>query len=194
MIRDSEQYSELVRLYGEYGDDELIALGRQVGDLTETAQEALKGELARRRLVVSTEVKEPVVEEVEAIEEDDDRSLPLGFGRLAPEGCIKEFAESEDALAAVEMLRAEGIKCEVMLPQALDMRAPRVAVAPADAERAAALLAKPIPEEFREMVRTRDQFEIPTCPGCGAADPLLEEIEPTNKWRCEVCDRVWVDS
>lgn len=191
MISDAEQYGELVRLYGEYGDDELIALGRQVGDLTETAQAILKAELVRRRLVVSPEVKEPVVEE--AIEEDDDRSLPLGFGRLAPEGCITEFAENEDALAAGEMLRAEGIECDVVLPQGLDMRAPRVAVAPADVERAATFLAKPIPEEFRVMVRTRDQFEVPTCPSCGAADPLLEEIEPTNKWRCEVCDRVWVD-
>jgi hypothetical protein len=119
LISDAEQYSELMRLYGEYGDEELIALGRRVGDLTETAQEALKGELARRRLSVSPEVKEPVVEE---IEEEDDDSLPSGFGRLAPEGCIKEFAESEDALAAGEMLRAEGIECEVMLPQGLDMR------------------------------------------------------------------------
>lgn len=190
MIGDAGQYSELVRLYGEYGDDELIALGRQVGDLTETAQAALKGELARRKLVVSPEAKERVVEEVEV---EEDLLLPSGFGRLAPEGCVKPFAESEDALAAGEMLRAEGIECEVMLPQALDMRAPRVVVAPFDAERAATLLAGPIPEEFRVMVRTRDQFEVPTCPGCGAADPLLEEIEPTNKWRCEVCDRVWVD-
>ncbi len=190
MIGDAEQYSELARLYAEYGDDELIALERHVGDLTEAAQEVLKGELARRRLSVSPEVKEPVVVELEG---EDDRSLPPGFGRLAPEGCIKEFADSEDALAAGEMLRAEGIECEVMLPQSLDMRAPRVAVAPADAERAATLLAGPIPEEFRVMVRTRDQFEVPTCPGCGAADPLLEEIEPANKWRCEVCDRVWVD-
>ena len=187
---DSEQYSELARLYAEYGDNELIALRRQAGDLTEAAQEVLKGELARRRLNVSPAVKEPVDEEVGT---EDDRSLPPGFGRLAPEGCIKEFADSEDALAAGEMLRAEGIECEVMLPQSLDMRAPRVAVAPADAERAAPLLAMPIPEEFRVLVRMRDQFEAPTCPGCGAADPLLEEIEPTNKWRCEVCDRVWVD-
>jgi hypothetical protein len=81
LIRDAEQYSELVRLYGEYGDDELIALGRQVGDLTETAQEALKGELARRRLSVSPEVKEPVVEEDE-VEEEDDRLLPSGSGGL----------------------------------------------------------------------------------------------------------------
>jgi hypothetical protein len=189
LISDAEQYSELVRLYGEYGDDELIALGRRVGDLTETAQEILKGELARRKLVVSPEVKEPVGDVI-AAEKNDPGD---GFGWLASEDCITEFAESEDALAAGEMLRTEGIECEVMLPQGLDMRAPRVAVAPTDVERAAILLAKPIPEEFRVMVRTRDQFEVPTCPGCGATDPLLEEIEPTNKWRCEVCDRVWVD-
>ena len=42
MIGDAEQYSELARLYADYGDEELIALGRQAGDLTEIAQEALK--------------------------------------------------------------------------------------------------------------------------------------------------------
>ena len=189
MIGDAEQYSELARLYADYGDEELIALGRQAGDLTEIAQEALKGELTRRSLTVSPAVKAAPGDS----SEEDALSPSQGFGWLAPEGCVKEFAESEDALAAGEMLRAEGIECEVMLPRDLDMRAPRVAVAPADAERAATSLSEPIPEEFRILVRTRDQFVVPTCPGCGATDPLLEEIEPTNKWRCEVCDRVWVD-
>jgi len=90
LISDAEQYSELVRLYGEYGDDELIALGRRVGDLTETAQEILKGELARRKLVVSPEVKEPVGDVI-AAEKNDPGD---GFGWLAPEDCITEFAES----------------------------------------------------------------------------------------------------
>jgi hypothetical protein len=191
LIGDAEQYGDLTRLYAEFGDDELIAQGRAMGDLTETAQEVLKGELARRRLSVAPAEKTPIVDTVL----DDELSLPPGFAWMAPERCIKEFAESEDALAAMEMLRAEGIACEVILPRGgyLDMGAPRLAVAPADSERAATLLSVPIPEEFRALVRTRDQFVVPTCQGCGAPDPLLEEIEPTNKWRCEVCDRVWID-
>ena len=50
MIGDAGQYQELVTLYGSYGDDELIEMGRGMADLTETAQEALKGELTRRGL------------------------------------------------------------------------------------------------------------------------------------------------
>jgi hypothetical protein len=191
LVSDSEQYSELTRLYAEYGDDELIALGRQVGDLTETAQEALKGELARRRLVVSPKVKEPVVDEVE--EEESDVSL-FEFAELAPDDCVWEFAETDDAEAASAVLSSARIRNQVLsqATRKFDMRGPRVVVAPDDAERAATVLAQPIPEEFRKSEKVGD-FEIPTCPGCGAADPLLEEIEPTNKWRCEVCDRVWVD-
>ncbi len=39
MIGDAAQYEELVRLYGEFGDDELVALGRDMSDLTDEAQE-----------------------------------------------------------------------------------------------------------------------------------------------------------
>ena len=41
MIGDAAQYQELVTLYGSYGDDELIELGRGMADLPEMAQEAL---------------------------------------------------------------------------------------------------------------------------------------------------------
>jgi hypothetical protein len=192
LISDAEQYSELVRLYGEYGDDELIALGRRVGDLTETAQEALKGELARRRLIVSPEVKQPVVDLSSRAE--GEVSL-FEFAELAPDDCVWEFAEIDDAEAASAALASAGIRNQVIsqATRKFDMRGPRVVVAPDDAERAATVLAQPISEEFRKSEKVGD-FEIPTCPGCGAADPLLEEIEPTNKWRCEACDRVWVDS
>src|SRR5258708_33848907 len=53
MIGDAAQYQELVTLYGSYGDDELVELGRGMADLTEMAQEALKGELTRRGLKIA---------------------------------------------------------------------------------------------------------------------------------------------
>ena len=53
MIGDAAQYQELVTLYGSYGDEELIGLGRGMADLTEIAQEALKGELSRRGLKIA---------------------------------------------------------------------------------------------------------------------------------------------
>jgi len=109
---------------------------------------------------------------------------------------VWEFAEAEDAQAAGEMLRAAGIEYDMILPRidTLDMGAPRLAVMPDDVERARQLLSQPIPEEFRTLVRTQDKFVVPTCSKCGAPDPLLESIEPTNKWKCEVCSHTWLDS
>ena len=43
MIGDAAAYQELVALYGGYGDEELVGLSRNIGDLTEIAQEVLKG-------------------------------------------------------------------------------------------------------------------------------------------------------
>lgn len=191
MIGDAEQYERLTRLYGEFGDKELLALARDMSDLTETAQEVLRAEIAHRRLDLP-----PQVSGLAADAAVDDTTSRNRFGSVAPEDCVWEFAENEDALAAGEALRAAGIECEVILPSAerFDWRAPRLAVVPEDIARATAILSQPIPEEFKILVRTRDQFVVPICPGCGAADPLLESIEPTNQWRCEVCDRVWLES
>jgi hypothetical protein len=189
MIGDAAQYQELVTLYSSYGDDELVELGRGMADLTEMAQEALQGELTRRRITIPTSesgmpknVREP------------DPALDR-FVDLAPEDCVWEFAETEDALAAYEALRASGIESSVILPRAetLDMGAPRLAVLPQDVERTEAILSKPIPEEFRILVRTRDQFVVPCCRRCGAGDPLLESIEPTNQWRCDQCGHTWLE-
>lgn len=190
MIGDAEQYERLTRLYGEFGDNELLALGRDMGDLTEIAQEVLRAELSRRRLAIPSAP-------VDGASHSESPANPLDrLAYLAPQDCIWEFAETEDALAAGEALRAAGIECDVILPSAerFEMGAPRLAVAPEDVARAQPILSRPIAEEFRILVRTRDQFVVPSCPGCGAPDPLLESIEPTNQWRCEVCDKVWLEN
>ncbi len=189
MIGDGPQYRDLVELYGTYGDEELVELGRGMADLTEMAQEALKGELTRRRIPIPTP-KSVMPKNVRELDPTIDR-----FVDLAPEDCVWEFAETEDALAACEALRASGIESSVILPRAdtLDMGAPRLAVAPQDVERTEAILSKPIPEEFRILVRTRDEFVVPCCRRCGAVDPLLESIEPTNQWRCDQCGHTWLE-
>ncbi len=43
MIGDAAQYQELVALYGGYGDEELLTLGRYVADLTEVGAGSLEG-------------------------------------------------------------------------------------------------------------------------------------------------------
>src|ERR1700721_4369629 len=86
MIGDAEQYQELVTLYSTYGDDELRAFGRDLSDLTATAQEVLKAEIARRGLKI-TPATEPVEDLVLT---DEDLSDMRAYAELAqPEGTFE---------------------------------------------------------------------------------------------------------
>src|SRR5271163_2975971 len=80
MIGDAAQYQELMTLYGSYGDDELVELGRGKADLTEMAQEVLKGELTRRGLKIAP-VGQPV--ETRVLTEEDLRDM-RAYAELAP--------------------------------------------------------------------------------------------------------------
>src|SRR5258707_930918 len=164
-----------------------VTLIEALGGGWELSQEALTGELTRRRIPIPSP-KSAMPKDVREPDPAIDR-----FVDLAPEDCVWEFAETEDALAASEALRASGIESSVILPRAdtLDMGAPRLAVSPQDVQRTEAILSKPIPEEFRILVRTRDEFVVPCCRRCGSVDPLLESIEPTNQWRCDQCGHTW---
>lgn len=190
MLGDAAQYRDLVALYGSYGDEELVSFARSLGDLTEMAQEALKGELTRRHLAIPSS-KGSTSPNSAGDSDPIDR-----FAELAPEDCIWEFAEAEDALVAYEALRASGIESSVILPrmETMDTGPPRLVVALEDVEKTEAILSQPIPEEFRILVRTRAEFVVPRCSRCGTEDPLLESIEPTNQWLCESCGHTWSDT
>jgi hypothetical protein len=190
MIGDAAQYQDLVTLYGTYGDEELNELARGMDDLIPMAQEVLKGELTRRRIPIPSPNTAKLPDTGKESDSEIDR-----FVDLAPQDCIWEFAEAEDALAASEALKAANIENSVILPRSdtLDIRPPRLAVSPEDVEKTEAILSKPIPEEFRVLVRTRGEFVVPSCRKCGAPDPVLESIEPANEWRCEVCGYTWTD-
>jgi hypothetical protein len=190
MIGDAAQYRDLVTLYGTYGDEELIELARGMDDLTAMAQEVLKGELTRRRIPIPSPNTAKLPNTVKESDSEIDH-----FVDLAPQDCIWEFAEAEDALAASEALKAANIENSVILPRSdtLDMRPPRLAVSPEDVEKTEAILSKPIPEEFRILARTRGEFVVPSCRKCGVPDPVLESIEPANEWRCEVCGYTWTE-
>ncbi len=38
------------------------------------------------------------------------------------------------------------------------------------------------------------EFTPPSCPKCGAEDPVLEGVDPVNSWQCEQCGEQWTDS
>jgi len=190
MIGDAAQYEGLVRLYGEFGDKELIALGRNMADLTETAQEALKAEIARRGISLTPE---PVAVEVAEDEEEDSRQDLAGFAASAPPECVFEFEDGISASAAYLALADAGIE-SIALGRQSTQRGPRVVVAPGDAARAAALLSQPVEERFRAEAETPQDFFEPVCPECGAQEAMLEAVEPTNQWRCDACDHGWAEA
>jgi hypothetical protein len=191
MIGDAAQYQELVTLYGSYGDEELVQLGRGMADLTEMAQEALKGELTRRGLKIAS-AAEPVKARV--LTDDDLRDM-RAYAASAPEECIFDFDDERAASAAYYALTAEGIDAIVVSGGGrTDSRGPRVVVTPKDAARAAAILSQPSAEELKtEAEESFAGFDLPKCPACGGAETLLESVDPVNQWRCDNCGHTWLE-
>jgi hypothetical protein len=192
MIGDAAQYQELVTLYGSYGDEELVRLGRGMADLTELAQEALKGQLARRGLKIT-----PVAAPVETrVLTDEDLSDMRAYAATAPAECIFDFEDERAVQAAYYALVREGIDTVVVSGDrsGTGQRGPRVVVTPKDAARAAEILSQPSAEELKaETEEAFDGFELPHCPACGGAETLLESVDPVNQWRCDDCGHTWLE-
>jgi hypothetical protein len=195
MIGDAAQYQELVALYGSYGDDELVGLGRGMADLTEMAQEALKGELTRRGLKIE-HAGGPV--EARVLSEEDLADM-RSYAELAPAECTFDFVDERAASAAYYALTGEGIEAIVVSAVSaggskFDNRGPRVVVTPKDAKRAAAILSQPSADELKaEMAETPEEFALPRCRACGGEDTLLESVDPVNQWRCDDCGHTWLE-
>jgi hypothetical protein len=192
MIGDAAQYQELVTLYGSYGNDELVALGRGIADLTEMAQEALKGELTRRGLKI-VPAREPV--EARVLSEDDLTDMRT-YAELAPAECIFDFESERAASDAYYALANAGIDAIVVSESRakFDNRGPRVAVKPNDAKRAAVILSQPSADDLKtETEEAFEGFTLPRCPACGGAETLLESVDPVNQWRCDQCGHTWLE-
>ncbi|HEX3966866.1 MAG TPA: hypothetical protein VHW70_02765 [Edaphobacter sp.] len=192
MIGDAAQYQELVTLYGTYSDGELVELGRGMADLTEMAQEALKGELTRRGLKIA-----PAKPVETRIPTDEDLADMRTYAESAPDECIFDFQTEEAASAAYYALTREGINAIVVSPKNAKPAGPgpRVVVTPKDAERAEAVFSQLSTDKLTEEVleHSEDEFDVPRCPACGAEDTVLESVDPANQWRCEDCGHTWFE-
>ena len=192
MIGDAAQYNELVTLYGDYSDDELVELRGGIADLTEVAQEVLKSELARRGLKIAP-AGEPV--EARVLTEEDLQDM-RAYAEVAPAECIFDFEDERSAAAAYYALAAQRIDAIVVSPGGTkaDYHGPRVVVTPKDAERAMAILSEPSTDKLKaEKEDVPEEFALPHCPSCGGVETLLESVDPLNQWRCDDCGHTWLE-
>lgn len=111
----------------------------------------------------------------------------------------------QQAWQIYEMLRRAGIDSWIEGPQtyatssgsqegSFDTGSRRIMVAADQLDQARDLAAQPVPPDIVEQSEiSPPEYEPPVCPRCGAADPLLEDVEPVNAWKCEACGAEWTD-
>jgi hypothetical protein len=199
----TEEWQRLAALYREMGDIELRELAAGIDDLTEVAQQVLRDELKKRKLTETP----PPFENRAARDISDDADGDSGEG--APErvgleeaGGAHEYTwktplcecdTSKEAWQLVLALRQAGIDSWVEKPQSAAAY-PRVTVAADQLDQARKVASRPVPQEIiDELSEEAPVYELPSCPRCGAADPILENVEPSNSWHCESCENDWTD-
>ena len=197
------------------GDVEIQELADQINDLTPTAQDVLRDELKKRNLLENRPASSPftslssqhgkdrrtvchfvpasaeVSESIEEIEEE----TPVEFSWKT---LLCECDDPLEARAIARVLMAAGIESwiERTAQYYAGPGGSKVVVAADQLEHAKQVLEQPIPQEILEEERelqNAPQYELPTCPRCGAPDPILESVEPSNNWLCESCDHTWSD-
>jgi hypothetical protein len=197
-------WQSLTKLYGEMGDEELLDLDAQLGDLTEMAQQVLRDEMKKRGLNrprPADNAPKPA-ERMAAPYWNDSDDSPTAEGDLPHEFTWKtllcECNELEDAAPIRLALWQAGIESWIEGPRSRfsqDLSNPRILVAADQLDRAREIVAQPIPQAIIEESKMEvPEFEFPVCPKCGAEDPVLESFEPVNSWLCEECGAQWTDS
>lgn len=211
------EWQRLSEVYRGMYDDELLNLAADAQDLTETARQVLDAEMKKRGLMVprassTTRIAEPMRERRAALRNDPDgppRPTPDAASEDGEQEVANEYTwktllceceTTEQAQQLSQILKQSGIDAWIELPgtssryTGFSMEYPRVLVAADQLEQAREIAANPIPkdaaDESKEMI---PEFESPVCPRCGAADPVLEGVDPFNTWRCEACGNGWTE-
>lgn len=201
----AHEWQRLTRLYGEMSDEQLENLGATFGDLTEFAQPILRDEMRKRGLgdpttnsVQQTEKPGWWSADSESADDEDSENGPTEY-TWKTDLCARDTWE--EAWQIAEMLRRAGIqswpdKRGTSFGTRSNTSQPvRVLVAADQLDEARQILLQPIPQDIIDQSKVKvEDFVPPTCPKCGAEDPLLESVEPTNRWRCENCGARWSDA
>lgn len=211
MPDDPQRYwRDLTENYRQMSDGELLELAESRGDLTEMAQQVLRDEMRKRGLnEPNPDEKKPAAavklfdrDAVVHWESPRYRDMPRdgSHGGDAPheftwKTLLCECETTQEAWQVAETLRRAGIESWVTRSMTTwDVSGPRVQVAADQLEQAQAVVASPIPQDIIEESQSKvPEFETPECPMCGAADPVLESVDPVNAWVCEACGAEWND-
>jgi hypothetical protein len=201
-----EEWRRLTEHYRQMSDVQLQELALDFADLTEMAQQSLRGELGHRGLDLAqsanrepaAQVNPPMRESAPAADADDaDNDAPHEYTWKT---LLCECSDRQHAWQIGEVLRRAGIESwmegpGIYSPYAdLDMTSPRILVAADQLNEARLIAERPIPQNvIDESKETPPDFEPPVCPSCRAQDPILEATDPVNTWRCEACGRQWSD-
>jgi hypothetical protein len=210
-----EEWRRLTGLYAAMADEQLEDLAADFSDLTEAARQALRDEMRKRGLgdpqapMSTTATTRRFASSREAAAQlptggsadEHSESEDGGSHEYTWKTVLCECETSEQAWQVAEMLRRAGIESwtqrreSYLMDPTLDLLNPQVLVAADELDRAREILRHPIPQEIVELSRIKpEDYEPPACPGCGAADPVLEGVDPVNSWRCESCGRQWSEA
>ena len=174
--------------YLQMSEGELLHLAAAYDSLVEPAQDALRGEFARRGM------EPPVVEE-----QEDVTSQPLVV--------VRRYRDLSEAIVGRATLESAGIFCFLQDENflrldwgaAIALGGLRLQVRPQDVQAAEELLSQPIPESIE--YESRAEYLQPHCPRCGSIDvavPALFELNQrvspgTESWQCHACGCRWED-
>ena len=191
--------------YVTCADEDLIDLADDVESLTAGAQLALGQELEKRGLGSAGAITKEGDEEesgalaraearLGAVEDDSDEEVEsAGPPEYTWKVDLGEYDTRAEASQRIEMLRRAGIESWFADPYAQSSTY-RITVAADQLEEAQHVIAHPVPAEIVEQSQVAvPEFEMPRCPRCHAADPVLIDTEPANKWLCESCEHEWSD-
>jgi len=213
-INPAEEWQRLTEHYREMLDGELEGLADSFGDLTETAQQVLRNELKNRGLdepgapkaaarYAAPAAPSRFASDFDADAEFSQADRPAGDDKddspkdYTWKTLLCECNTAEEAYQLKQVLQRAGIDSWVEKPGSSRYSfgmssSPRVVVAADQLDHAIEIANQPIPQEILEESKIEEpEYVPPTCPKCGAEDPVLESAEPTNSWLCEACGEQW---
>ncbi len=194
----AQETLRLNSLYAAMSDEEILELMNDVNDLTDIARDALSAQIAARGIKLRPADRTESVSSPDLIGE---ARSPCGFEDLALGGVTVAESETTDEAEFLSFVLSEaGIRSVVHATRGqFDLTLPRVRVAPEDVEKAAAVLANPIPDkvrrEYSEMSYDKAALADLSCPRCKSPDILLQPENPAylNDWFCSGCGYCWQD-